>query len=80
MKSQLSSSVEVTPLREFFEAKCANRSEVARRMGVSGTHLNFLVDGTRALLSKHVDSLASIYGEEVREVAERHIEFTKEKK
>ena len=63
------------PLDAYLERKCANRAAVARVIGVSVQHFAAVCRGERALLPRHIDALVGIYGEEVREVAERHIEF-----
>lgn len=61
--------MERTPLRKYIEDTKGTRLVwLAGRMGISPTHLHFLLDGERKLLPAHRERLVEIYGEEIRDV------------
>jgi hypothetical protein len=68
-----------TPLREYIDAKGLKHTFVARQLGLTPAGFSNWLNGYTQMRQLHVAALVGIFGEEVRGVAERHIEVIKQR-
>lgn len=69
-----------TPLQALFRIHNMNQREFAELVGVTPPVLSRVLSGVARLSERYADALVGVFGEDVREVIARHIEFCGERK